>query len=301
MQFPLLVFVTVVEKKNFSRAAESLNMTQPAVSQQIHSLEDYYGVKLFERNSKRVETTRAGEVLYRYAVQIVNLQREAQQAVNDLMGLVTGKLMIGASLTIGEYVLPRLLSVYARHYPDVEISVTIGNTEVIADHALNNRIDVGLVEGPVNPANLVITPFLEDEMVLIVPTTHRLAAIGRVHIEDLLEETFIIRESGSGTRFIVEEVFRTLGIQPKREIQFGSTQAIKEAVEAGLGVSFISIWSVQKEIKLGTLRVLRVHNHSFPRPFSMIWKKKQLETRAMKEFTAMTESIDLHSRLVPEF
>ncbi|GAX88537.1 selenium metabolism-associated LysR family transcriptional regulator [Effusibacillus lacus] len=297
MQIQLLVFVTVVEKKNFSRAAESLNMTQPAVSQQIHSLEDHYGVKLFERNSKRVELTRAGEILHDYAVQILNLHQEARQAINDLVGLVTGKLMIGASLTIGEYVLPRLLAVFTRQFPDVEVAVSIGNTEVIADNALNSRIDVGLVEGPVNPANLMITPFLEDEMVLIVPSRHRLASVDTAETSDLSNETFIVREVGSGTRYVVEEVFRTLEFHPKREIQFGSTQAIKEAVEAGLGVAFISKWSIQKEIQLGTLSAVRVKGHSFPRPFSVIWKKGQFQTRAMKEFVNLTGSSDFLTAL----
>ncbi|MFC4768120.1 selenium metabolism-associated LysR family transcriptional regulator [Effusibacillus consociatus] len=297
MHFQLQVFVTVVEKKNFSRAAEALNLTQPAVSQQIHSLEDHYGVKLFERNSKRVEMTRAGEILYQYAAQILNLHQEAHQAINDLMGLVTGKLSIGASLTIGEYVLPKLLSVFTKQFPDVEASVSIGNTEVIADNTLNNRIDVGLVEGPVNPANLIITPFLEDEMVLIVPSGHNLALLNEVHTTDLTEETFIVREAGSGTRFVVEELFRTLEFHPKREIQFGSTQAIKNAVEAGLGVAFISKWSIQKELKLGTLAYVRMKGHSFPRPFSIIWKKGQFQSRAMKEFVNLTVSSDFLSAL----
>ncbi|WP_018132335.1 selenium metabolism-associated LysR family transcriptional regulator [Effusibacillus pohliae] len=297
MQFQLLVFVTVVEKKNFSRAAEALNLTQPAVSQQIHSLEEYYGVKLFERSSKKVEMTQAGEILYDYAVQILQLHQEARQAINNLMGLVTGKLIIGASLTIGEYVLPRLLSVFTRQFSNVEVAVSIGNTEVIADNTLNNRIDVGLVEGPVNPANLIITPFLQDEMVLIVPASHRLASGKEIETAELADETFIIREAGSGTRFVVEEVFRKLEFQPKREIQFGSTQAIKEAVEAGLGVSFISKWSIQKELRLGTLSVVRVRGHSFTREFSVIWKKGQFQSRAMKEFVNLTLSSNFHSSL----
>jgi DNA-binding transcriptional LysR family regulator len=297
LQFQLQVFVTVVEKKNFSRAAETLNLTQPAVSQQIHSLEEQYGVKLFERNSKRVELTRAGEILHQYAVQILNLHQEARQAINDLMGLVTGKLMIGASLTIGEYVLPRLLSVYSKQFPDVEAAVSIGNTEAIADNVMKNRIDVGLVEGPVTPANLIVTPFLEDEMVLIVPSGHRLSGKDEVDTDVLNGETFIVREAGSGTRFVVEELIRTLEFQPKSEIQFGSTQAIKNAVEAGLGVAFISKWTIQKEITLGTLSEVRIKGHSFPRPFSIVWKKGQFQSRAMREFTELTLSPGFRSSL----
>lgn len=290
MHLQLLVFVTVVEKKNFSRAAETLNLTQPAVSQQIHTMEDHYQVKLFERNNKRVELTQAGEILYPYALQILKLHQEAYQAISDLLGLVTGKLTIGASLTIGEYVLPRLLSHYTQQYPDVEIAVTIGNTEVIAEHALMNRIDIGLVEGPVNPSNLVITPFLEDELILIVPPTHRFAGLSEVDVAELEDEVFIVREAGSGTRFALTEILQSLQIHPRREIQFGSTQAIKEAVEVGLGVSFSSKWSIQKELKLKTLSALRVKGYSLAREFSVLWKKDRFQSRAMLEFSKLTLS-----------
>lgn len=290
MHLQLLVFVTVVEKKNFSRAAETLNLTQPAVSQQIHSLEDHYQVKLFERNNKRVELTQAGEILYHYALQILRLHQEAYQAISDLLGLVTGKLTIGASLTIGEYVLPRLLFHYTQQYPDVEIAVTIGNTEVIAEHALMNRIDIGLVEGPVKPANLVITPFLEDELILIVPPNHRFASKSEVDVSELENEVFIVREAGSGTRFALTEILHSLQIHPRRDIQFGSTQAIKEAVEVGLGVSFSSKWSIQKELKLKTLSALRVKGYSLAREFSVLWKKDRFQSRAMLEFSKLTLS-----------
>jgi DNA-binding transcriptional LysR family regulator len=297
MHLQLLVFVTVVEKKNFSRAAEALNLTQPAVSQQIHSLEDYYQVKLFERNNKRVELTQAGELLYPYALQILRLHQEAYQSISDLLGLVTGKLTIGASLTIGEYVLPRLLAYFTKQYPDVEIAVTIGNTEMIAEYALTNRIDIGLVEGPVKPANLVISPFLEDELILIVPPYHRFASQSEVDVPDLENEIFIVREAGSGTRFALTEILHSLQIHSRRNIQFGSTQAIKEAVEFGLGVSFISKWSIQKELKLKSLYALRIKDHSLVREFSVLWKKDRFQSRAMLEFSKLTLSTDFISSL----
>lgn len=297
MHLQLLVFTTVVEKKNFSRAAETLNLTQPAVSQQIHSLEDYYQVKLFERNNKRVELTQAGELLYPYAMQILRLHQEAYQSISDLLELVTGKLTIGASLTIGEYILPRLLAHFTKQYPDVEIAVTIGNTESIADSALTNRIDIGLVEGPVNPANLISTPFLEDELILIVPSNHRFASQSEVEVADLENEIFIVREAGSGTRFALTEILHSLHIRPRREIQFGSTQAIKEAVEFGLGVSIISKWSIQKELKLKTLSALRIRNHPLTREFSILWKKDRFQSRAMLEFSKLPLSHDFISSL----
>lgn len=288
MQFSLLVFITVAEKKNFSRAAEALKMTQPAVSQQIHSLEEHYGAKLFERNNKRVELTHAGEILHQYATKMLFLYQESKQAVNDLLGLVTGKLVIGASLTIGEYVLPRLLSVYTHQFPNVDISVSIANTEIIAEHALSNDIDIGLVEGPVNDSRLDVTSFLEDEMVLIVPPFHPFANREFVDIADLGQETVIVREEGSGTRIALEGLFNTLRIHPKREMQFGSTQAIKTAVESGLGISFISKWAVDKEVKLNTLVALRIKGQPLLRQFSLLYKKDQFQSRALTEFAKLT-------------
>ena len=165
----LLVFVTVAEKKNFSRAAEALSLTQPAISQQIQSLEDFYGSKLFERTSKRVELTQAGETLLPYARQILDLADVAKGALDDLVGRVTGRLTIGASLTIGEYLLPHVLAVYAKQFPEVEVNVLIANTEEIGEMALDHSIDVGVVEGRLEHRLLRLTPFLEDEMVLISP------------------------------------------------------------------------------------------------------------------------------------
>ncbi|MGZ6503369.1 MAG: LysR family transcriptional regulator, partial [Tumebacillaceae bacterium] len=125
----LLVFITVAEKKNFSRAAEALSLTQPAISQQIHTLEEYYGTKLFERTSKRVELTHAGETLFPFAKKILELEALGKDAINDLMGKVTGKLTIGATLTIGEYMLPHLIAEYTRRFPEVEVNVLVHNTE----------------------------------------------------------------------------------------------------------------------------------------------------------------------------
>ncbi|GIM44864.1 LysR family transcriptional regulator [Collibacillus ludicampi] len=288
LDYHLLVFTTVAEKKNFSRAAEALNLTQPAISLQIQTLEEHYGVRLFERSNKRVELTRAGEILYDYAIQILGLHNEAQQALNDLIGLVTGRLVIGASLTIGEYVLPRLLATYTQMYPKVSVEVFIGNTEEIAEHALSNMIDVGLVEGPVIKKRLLITPFMDDELMLIVPSNHRLSAYSYVELNDLSNEIFILREAGSGTRFVMDELLHELPFEPKKMIQLGSTQSIKEAVEAGLGISFISKWTIRKELSLGTLNALRVKNHELKRQFSILYKENQFQSRAVTEFIQLT-------------
>ncbi|OAT85619.1 LysR family transcriptional regulator [Desulfotomaculum copahuensis] len=290
MDYQLLVFVTVAEKKNFSRAGEELNLTQPAISQHIHALEEYYRARLFERSNKKVELTQAGHILYSYARQILALHQKAERAVTDLIDLVTGKMVVGASMTVGEYVLPRLLGAYAKKFPEVELAMTIGNTAVICEHTLDGTIDTGLVEGPVEHAHLQVQPFLEDEMVLVVPAGHLLAEKTVVDPEDLLNQTFILREEGSGTRLAAESALHRLGLTPHRVIQLGSTQAIKQAVEAGLGISFMSRWAIRKEVALSTLKPLRIKDVSITREFNIIRNQTRFQSRACDEFVRFITS-----------
>lgn len=289
----LYIFMTVADKKNFSRAGEFLNMTQPAISQHIHALEEYYGVKLFERSSKKVELTQAGTILYNYARNILNLHQVAKRAVADLVDTVTGKLNIGASLTIGEYVLPRLLANFAAKYPDVEYSVWIGNTELIHERTREGTIDIGLVEGVIEDGQLLIKPFLQDELVLVAPMSHPLAAKSSISREDLRECVFVIREEGSGTRLAVEEFFLKAGFRPERIITLGSTQAIKEAVEAGLGITILSKWCLRKELLLGSLKLLRIKGLEIPRWFFLVQLKDKFQSRAGDEFFKFVNSENL--------
>ncbi|MHB8158396.1 MAG: selenium metabolism-associated LysR family transcriptional regulator [Desulfocucumaceae bacterium] len=289
----LYIFITVADKKNFSRAAESLNMTQPAISQHIHALEDYYGAKLFERSSKKVELTQAGTVLYKYAREIIGLHGVAKRAVADLVDMVTGKLTIGASLTIGEYVLPKLLAIFARKYPDVEYSVVIGNTELIHELTREGAIDLGLVEGAIEDSQLQIKTFLRDEMVLVAPSLHPLAKKAAVERADLGESVFVIREEGSGTRLAMEQFFEKAGLSPQRVITLGSTQSIKEAVESGLGISILSKWTLRKELALGSLKPIRIKGLEIPRWFFLIKLKDKFESRAADEFIKLITGKDL--------
>lgn len=289
----LYIFLTVADKKNFSRAGEFLNMTQPAISQHIHALEDYFGAKLFERSSKKVELTQAGNILYNYARNILDLHQIAKRAVADLVDTVTGKLTIGASLTIGEYVLPRLLATFTRKYPDVEFSVWVGNTELIHERTREGTIDIGLVEGVIEDPQLNITPFLKDELVLVAPKLHPLAGKTRLARDDLQDSVFVIREEGSGTRHAAEDFFQKAGFWPERNITLGSTQSIKEAVEAGLGITILSKWCLRKELQLGSLKLLRVKGLEMTRWFFLVQLKDRFHSRACDEFVKMVSSEDL--------
>ncbi len=266
-----------------------MNISQPAISQHIHALEDYYGAKLFERSSKKVELTQAGYTLYQYAKEIMELHRLAKRAVSDLVDLVTGRLTIGASFTIGEYVLPRLLAAFSRKYPDVKFSVTIGNTEFVRERTRESGIDLGLVEGLVDDAQLINEQFLVDELILVVSKHHplaRVSSIGKQEIADQLRnDTFIMREEGSGTRSTVDKVLQNLGIEPAHVITLGSTQAIKEAVEVNLGVTMLSKWTLNKELKLGSLKPVRIKDYDVTRGFYLIQHRDKFQSKACAEFT----------------
>lgn len=280
----LLIFIAVAEEKNIFRAAEVLNLPQPDLSRHIQALEEYYGAVLFEKSGKGVELTPAGSALYTHAREILDLHRASRKAVADIVELVTGKLTIGASLTIGEYILPRMLAAFSQRYPKVNYSVIIGNTEFIHERALEGSIDFGLVEGHIEDKQLEVKEFLKDEMVLIVSKQHFLAKKKYVIREDLEAVTFVMREEGSGTRLALEEVLKEISLKPEKIITLGSTQAIKEAVEAGLGISFLSKWALRKELQLGTLKAVRVKDLNITRGFYLIRHKERLESKACSEF-----------------
>lgn len=279
----------VAEKKSFSRAAEALRLTQPAISQQIHTLEEYYGTKLFERTSKRVELTAAGETLLPYAKQILDLSAKSKGALDDLMGRVTGKLTIGATFTIGEYILPQVLAEYTQRFPEVELNMLIHNTEEIGEMMLDYSIDAGVVEGRLQHRHLTLTPFLDDEVVLFAPPSHPLARSAAVRAEQLEEHAFILREAGSGTRATAEDYLQKIGVEPRKVISIGSTQGIKEAVEAGMGLAILSQWCVRRELQTGSLKRLTVDAFRYSRPLSVLERAGRFQSRAASEFVSLVQ------------
>lgn len=285
----LLVFMAVADKRNFSRAAEELHMTQPSVSQQIQLLEKYIGAKLFIRTNKFVQLTKAGEIVYLHAKEITSLYKRMSTLVNDLMNEASGHLKIGASYTFGEYVLPQILAKMKRFYPNVIPSVQIGNTREIIQAVLNHQIDVGIVEGEVANNLLNINPVATDEMYIIAGTNNEIL-MKDVTSEQLENQTWIVREEGSGTREATEKLFDTLNIRPTNLIEFGSTQLIKEAVEAGMGITYLSELTIKKEKLLNTIDYLKVEGTPIRRNFSVIIDSIELQTKSMEVFIALIEN-----------
>lgn len=279
----LQVFVTVAEKENFSRAAEELHMTQPAVSQYIQALERTVGTKLLDRSNRYVRLNKAGEIVYHHAKEILGLYTKIHYLIDDLTNNTSGPLSIGASYTFGEYVLPHIITKMLEQYPLIKPTITIGNTTEISELVLGHQLDVGIVEGHFADKNLKVEPFANDSMFVVASAKHRLASKGSVTISELEEETWIVRENGSGTREASEKLFKNGKITPKNTLVFGSTQLIKESVEAGLGISLLSDWAIRKEISMGILKVINIKGISINREFSTVLRSP-FQTKALKGF-----------------
>ncbi|GIO85146.1 LysR family transcriptional regulator [Paenibacillus faecis] len=272
----LHIFYTVAERGSFSAAAQALHMTQPAVTMQIQALEDHFGSKLLVRSTKRIELTEAGHTLFPYARRSLELMRETERAMSRFASMLKGRLQLGASLTIGEYVLPRLLGGFAVKYPDVSIALKVMNTAQIMEEIVGHQLNFGLVEAPVHHPDMVSEPVMEDELKLIVPAGHPLAEKERVRLSEVMNYPFVLREKGSGTRQVMEAELERLGIAAERMeavMELGSTGAVKSAVEAGLGVTIISPSSVKHEQALGLLKVVDIEDAEFKRQFYSIHLK----------------------------
>lgn len=284
MDQTLEVFVTVVEKGNFTRAAEELLMTQPAVSQYIQALERSVGTRLLERTNKYVRLNKAGEIVYHHAKDILGLYTRMNTLVDDLMHRAGGHLSIGSSYTFGEYMLPHVISYMREHYPQIRPSITIGNTTEVGEMILRHEADIGIVEGVYQHEMLHIEAFAEDEMVVMVPRNGRYDHLQEISVQELANETWIVREAGSGTRAATERLFSQYQVHPAHLVEFGSTQLIKESVEAGLGVTLLSRWAVRKEMQLGTLHMLVPNGKPVARQFSWITQKTPYHTKVVEVF-----------------
>lgn len=280
----LRTFVTVVEAKNFTRAGEILRLSQPSVSLHIKHLEREFGTKLIDRSPKHLYVTQAGEMLYERARQMLNLYEKAKEDIYTHQHRIAGTLHIGASFTVGEYVLPVLLADFCHRYPDVEVEVTIGNTQRITEAVKLLHMDIGLIEGQTSEKDLQIVPFMKDEMVLVAPMNHPLVGDSPVAPEALQDEIWIVREEGSGTRVYSDHVIRTLGLSVKKMITFSSNQAVKEAVAAGLGITLLSKWVVRKPIQHGELAMIAIQGQQFPRRLSYVAPVHAEQTNLVKAF-----------------
>ena len=271
--FRIRVFRAVAHHLNFSRAAEELLLTQPAVTQQIKALEEELGLPLFDRGGGRIALTPGGVALLPFADRMKLLGDEAIAAVAGAYGQQAGELAIGASQTIGHYLLPTFIAGFLHTHPRVRIMATSGNTDGILESLVAGAIQLALIEGPEQRKDVRIEPFMEDHMVLVVPAGHEWAD-HEIALENLKLQPLLVREYGSGSRRIVEQALSDAGLKIKDlsvSMELDSTEGLLNAVEAGLGVTFVSRWAVRNQLALSTLKLARVKGLKLSRKFSMAY------------------------------
>ena len=290
MDFPRLsVFLAVARYLNFRRAAESLHLSQPAVSKHIHLLETELGLALFERRGNRVALTEAGRMLQDYGQRVSMLTDEIRRALAELQGRQRGNLRIGASTTPGLYLLPERLARFRLDHPGVETQLVITNSADISRRVASGELDLGFVGALPDTPGLQVRPFAEDEIVLIAPPRHplvRQAAIPASVLAALAQETWIMREAGSGTREVALAGLAEQGISPARTMQLSGCEAVKRAVAAGLGVGFVSRQSIALEVEHGLLAVVDKSRLQFRRPLYLVTRKDARPSPAVLAFTA---------------
>jgi len=273
--FRMVVFRAVAEQLSFRKAAEDLYLTQPAVSLQIKALEEDLGVQLFDRTGVRIQVTAAGSILHNYAKQVSSLLQQAERDLAGLSGEHAGQLALGASTTIAQYVLPQLLGDFSRQYPRVHCTLISGNTEHVVEAVEKQTVALGLIEGPARSRDVKSVPFLIDELVLIASTAHEWSERSAVSCTDLCAAPMLMRERGSGTRRVIEMALERLGVKRRSlhiVMELDSTEAIKSAVEAGLGVGFVSRWAIAKDLRLNSsFKIVEVDGLRMQRNFLVVY------------------------------
>jgi DNA-binding transcriptional LysR family regulator len=280
----LRAFQVVAECGTISRATSILALSQSAVSRQLQALEAELATQLFSRDGRAMVLTEAGRVLLDHARAVLGSVHRAREAVAALKGLERGHLRVGAASTIGTYLLPPALGAFKQAYPGIDLVLEVANKAHILERLLRGDIELGFAGPRLSLDDLVQTEYLQDELGLITAPSHPLARVRRVRVADVASEVFIIRERGSGTREIVEEELRRAGVDLPRVMEIGSTEAIKQAVAANLGVSIVSRYAVRLETASGLLAFASVEDLKLVRPLYVLHHRRRSLTQAATAF-----------------
>ena len=281
----LRIFYSVARNSSVTLAAKELFLTQPAVSIQIHLLEENYSVKLFNRSGKGITITEEGKLLLSYAERIFNLSDEMEEALWQMKSLDRGRLKIGSSRTIGSYYLPQLFEIFKLKYPHIEIQMDISNSSRVIEEILSFQNDIGFIGIDYFHKNLVLKPFIKERLVLITPPDHELTRKKAISFKELNGQKMIMREKGSGTMELIKQELTKNKVSVETVMELGSNEAIKRAVEAGLGVSIISNNVVKREKDQGRIKVLHFSsNKDIIRYFYIIYHKDKYLSNLLKTF-----------------
>jgi DNA-binding transcriptional LysR family regulator len=289
--FRLKVFRSVCDNLSFRRAAEGLHLSQPAVTQQIKALEDELGTRLLDRTGSRVVLTPAGRIVNKMAIQVAELIALTQEELASLSGQHSGLLRAGASTSIAQYVLPRMLGYFQREHPRVRLQIRSGNTEEVVEWLIEGRIAIGLIEGPALRKDVRIEPFMEDELVLLFPANHPWRNRESLTVQDLEGAPFLMRERGSGTRRVLEAALDKAGLKTKNlevVMELDSSEAIISSVESGLGIGFVTRAAILPRLSLGKIATAKINGLRIVRNFSLVYPsgpKPEGLAGAFRQFT----------------
>ena len=287
----LVILRAVAKGGSFKNAAQSLFLTQPAVSLQIQNLEKQLKTNLFDRTKKQIELTEAGTLLLRYSNRILALCEESSRVLDDLSELQSGKLVIGASQTTGTYLMPKIIGLFQQKYPNINVQLNVDSTRKVAWHLMNRQVDIGIVGGKI-PKELrkilEITPYVEDELALIVQPSHPYVKLECIKKEDLYDLKFISLNSYSTIRTVVDDTLSKNGIDVTRlkvEMELNSIEAIKNAVQSSLGAAFVSVSAITKELELNLLNCVRIEDVKINRKLCIILNPNRYKSKASENFT----------------
>lgn len=280
----LALFQAVAEAGSISGGAERARVSQPAVSKQIAELESALGVRLLERLPRGCRLTEAGTLLAGYANRWRSIEAEAEHAIKAFRGLKRGRLAIGASMTIGGYLLPESIAAFHRRFPEIELQVTISNTQSIREALLGGVIDLGLTEGAIEDDELESTVFFQDEIVVIAPANHPLVKRKNVSVREVCREPLILREEGSGTRAVVERALRRKGFKVQPLLSLASPEAIRNLVATGIGLAFVSRLIAEMELRAGRLGIVSLKDFAIQRPLHLQRVQGRSESPAVTQF-----------------
>ena len=283
MEQHFLVFKDVAETKNITLSAKKLHMSQPSISLQIQNLENQYGARFFDRTNKGVTLTKEGQIFYAHVRSVLDLLSNAKDQICALAQNQRGLIYLGATLTIGEYILPNILAFLYKTHPNVDFKVKIANTESISQDVLEKKMHIGLIEGPVPQfKDLNVEKFWEDELVVVVPNSHHWASRNSITLAELPHERLVTREDGSGTRKVMEMALNERGLDPEQlniTMELGSTQAIKQLVSAGLGITIISSLTVSRIGDRKLFKTLKIQDAPIYRPLSILTHARTTQTK----------------------
>jgi DNA-binding transcriptional LysR family regulator len=283
----LLTFRTIIEKGSFSLAADALEISQPAVSAQIRSLEERLGHRLLDRSGRRVRTTEAGDVLNRFAEQVLALEDQLTRDLQELGSTVAGPLVIGSSTGPGELVLPHVVGQFAAAYPDVRVSLQVMDTHSVCELVLDGKLELGFVGAVGRQRGLAFEPLIRDELVVIVPPDHELAGRSSIELEELAKIPMLMQQKGSGVRSVLEDAMRTAGLRRRDlavRMELGLQQSVKAAVLDGIGITVVSRLAVQREVEEGSLVALELLGPGIARDFQVVTREGRTLGRASAAF-----------------